>query len=166
MKNPHVISSVLLIASILVCSLWLHGSKEHLILSAFCSLVFVTLVLLIWRAKDENQNVRIYSAALLCGIGLSYFSGTLYYQYQIRTTQRRLYPVLSALEKSRQVSGAYPKQIDELLKQSRLPWLTKGRIVFQSRDDLFWIYFRDPNSGLMDVFIYDSESKKWDYRLR
>ena len=166
MKKRLILSSVVFTAALFLSSFWLHGSKDHIILSVFSGILSGVLSLLVWISKRGFKNLAIGVISLLIGIAFSYFPGRLFYQHQIHATQKRLVPVILALEKEHQATGTYPQKIDELLKQAHLPILTKDKVVFLSRADFFSIYFQDPNSGLLDVFIYDSNSKKWDYHLR
>ncbi len=161
---------VLCLVALLSGTFLLHGTKEHSLLS-IASGVVCALLLVVARFTKKEGRVRASRAAacwaaFLGCAGLSYFSGVLFYRSQISGTKQKLDSLFVSLEERRRVSGAYPEKIDELIDQSHLPWLTRGTVVFHSRADFFWVYFRDVNSGLMDIFAYDSGAKAWTYRQR
>ncbi|MEO6992638.1 MAG: hypothetical protein ABI273_03315 [Lacunisphaera sp.] len=146
----------------------LHGSKGHLLLSGVAAVICVGLFFArLWRrAKTRALPATVWAVMISGGIALSYFPGASFYRSQVKSTEKKLDSVFPSLEESRRRSGAYPQEIYELLERCDLPWLTRGKVVFHSRSDFFWIYFSDVNSGLTDIFIYDSNAKAWSYRLR
>jgi len=148
----------------------LHGSRDHLLLSIGCAVVCPVMLFIAWCLKKEgitrNSRATAYLAVLLSCVGLSYVPGGFFYRSQISSTKQKLAAVIVSVENARNLTGAYPARVDELLEQCDLPWLTRKKVVFGSRADFFSIYFRDPNSGLMDVFHYGSDDKTWKYLQR
>lgn len=148
----------------------LHGSTDHLLFAYGAAVVCVILLALAWLTKKRGKvgfsRATACTAALVSCVWLSYYPGVLFYRSQIGSTKQKLAAVFVSLEETRRLKGAYPERIDELLEGSRLPWLTRRHVVYHSRADYFWLYFRDVNSGLMDIFIYDSDAKAWSYKQR
>jgi hypothetical protein len=156
---------IVCIVSLVICALLLHGRYEHLVLSIASGVASAALVASFLVKKKVRHGI-IVGASLLLGIGLSYFPGVMFYDSQIIATQLAIEAYLPLLEKSRDLNGVYPTDISTIIDRRELPYLTRNSVFFENREDFYWIYFRDPNSGLNDIFIYDSASRKWDYRLR